>query len=263
MQEYNLHTHSVYCGHGEGTLDDYADYALLDGLKTLGFSEHLPFPDNRLSFSRMDYSMKAPFEVDLERVRRKYSEKGLEILKGWECDYFDDMDSYYEELRETSDYLIVGVHNIPLDGKPMSIFGHYLRPDDLYAYADIAIKAISTGYFTYMAHPDVFFYRYQHFDADAKAVSNAIIDAALEMNLPLEANGNGIIRESLYRRPAYPMREFWDLAISKGVKVVAATDAHKPENVAKPLIKLESFFSCYKDFRFLTLDEVLRREPQK
>ena len=114
--DFNLHTHSVYCGHGEGTLDEYADIALSSGLRTLGFSEHLPFPDNRLSYSRMDYSMKKPFEVDLERVRSKYSEKGLRILKGWECDYFEDMHEYYEELKETSDYLIFGVHNIPLDG---------------------------------------------------------------------------------------------------------------------------------------------------
>ena len=82
------------------------------------------------------------------------------------------------------------------------------------------------------------------------------------MDIPLEANGNGLIRESLYRRPAYPMREFWDLAISKGVKVVAATDAHKPRNVVRPLENVYSFFSCYKDLKFLTLDEVLKKEPQ-
>ncbi len=259
MIDYNLHTHSRYCGHGEGNPSDYAESALRSGLKVLGFTEHLPFPDDRLSASRMAYAMKDRFTSDVAKVREEYSKKGLEVLLGWECDYFDDMEHYYEELRQETDYLIFGTHYTLIDGSYRSIFTRPLAKSDLALYADSTIKGMRSGFFTYLAHPDVFFIGYEKFDDEAKAVSKAIIDAAKDLGMILEANGNGLIRPSKYDRPSYPMREFWDMAVDKGIRTVPATDAHKPENTSRSLPMLEGFFSSYPGFRFLKVDEVLGR----
>ena len=39
----NYHTHTVRCGHAEGSERDYVRRALEGGLKILGFSDHTPY----------------------------------------------------------------------------------------------------------------------------------------------------------------------------------------------------------------------------
>ena len=40
----NYHTHTARCGHAVGEDREYAEMALARGLKTLGFSDHVPMP---------------------------------------------------------------------------------------------------------------------------------------------------------------------------------------------------------------------------
>ena len=69
--KYNLHTHSFYCGHGSGTIKEYADFAQASGYEVFGFSEHIPFPDNHFKSSRMDYSRKALYEADVNEEKNR------------------------------------------------------------------------------------------------------------------------------------------------------------------------------------------------
>ncbi len=49
MKKTNYHTHTKRCMHAEGTEADYVKAALNACLDVLGFSDHGPFPDNRLT----------------------------------------------------------------------------------------------------------------------------------------------------------------------------------------------------------------------
>ena len=91
---YNLHTHSFYCGHGSGTIKEYADRAEEAGFDVLGFSEHIPFCDGFLSKSRMAFDDFALYESDVmeEKINRAFP-----VLLGYEVDYFDSRRAYYEE----------------------------------------------------------------------------------------------------------------------------------------------------------------------
>ena len=45
IDSVNLHTHCCRCRHASGTVAEYAESAHQAGIKILGFSDHMPFPD--------------------------------------------------------------------------------------------------------------------------------------------------------------------------------------------------------------------------
>ena len=52
-ERVNYHTHCYRCRHAHGGVMEYAEEAIRKGLTTLGFSDHLPFPDDRYGGRRM------------------------------------------------------------------------------------------------------------------------------------------------------------------------------------------------------------------
>lgn len=242
MQKYNLHTHSFYCGHGKGSIREYAEEALEKGLGLLGFTEHLPFPDDKLSRTRMPYSAKKEYEEDVKRVRDEYREKGLEILLGWECDYFSSYKSYFEDVKAESDYIICGTHYKICEDGLKSLFNGKLTQSEVLNVAERTAEAASTRLFDFIAHPDVFFIGYEDFDSTAERASRIIIEESMKSGAELEINGNGLIRPSLFLRPAYPVKDFWMLARSMGIdKAVCSSDAHSVENLTKSFPLMDEF----------------------
>lgn len=260
--KYNLHTHSFYCGHGVGELEDYVREAKNNSIELLGFSEHCPVKENRWSKSRMDYKTVDTYlaNIDnLKEVEKQNNEKNLalkqdiektslKILSGFECDYFKEYHSYLEEMKERCDYLIFGVHYLNLPTNKDFPLHHYpLNKKALSVYAKQYIKSIESGLFSLAAHPDLFFIQYFKWDEQAKAVSKDIIEAALYYDMPLEVNGNGILKEKTIgfnndMRYLYPVEEFWNLAKSYDkIKIISNSDAHSPYNIGKAIDLCDKF----------------------
>ncbi|HKL58341.1 MAG TPA: histidinol-phosphatase [Sphaerochaeta sp.] len=231
----NLHTHSYYCGHGFGEVAEYAQEGLKQGLQLLGMSEHCPVPDNRWGGSRMPYSMLDSYTKDCLATKDEYAGR-LEVLRGFECDYLPQYKSYYEELRERSDYLFFAIHDLSLDiDDEYSMFWNPITKDDLFTYTEFYLKGIESGIFLFGAHPDVFCHSYRAWDDESIACSKAIIECAIANDVALEINGNGmrkrLIKTSYGSRYPYPHHEFWKLASQYPVKVLCNSDAHKPSHV--------------------------------
>ena len=240
-QFVNLHTHSYYCGHGEGELSEYAYKAEKEGLKVLGFSEHCPVKENRWRESRMDYSQFSNYIKDVIKLKNDYSGK-LKILLGAECDWDlkNQYYSYYKDylLSELGfDYLIIGSHCINIGGEDLMVYKQSQSKLILHKYTDNLISAMQSGLFIIAAHPDLFANTYRIWDKEAIACSRAILECAEENGTCLEINGNGLRKEMIetpkgLRRP-YPLEEFWELSKNYDIKVSTSSDAHKPEDVAK------------------------------
>lgn len=231
----NLHTHSHYCGHGDGEVVEYAHEGIKQGLQVLGMSEHCPVPDNRWRYSRMPYSRLASYQKDCLAVRDMFAGK-LEIVRGFECDYLPSYRSYFEDLREVSDYLFFAVHDLSLDiNDEISVFYRPLTKKNLHAYTKAYIQGIESGLFLFGAHPDLFCFSYWEWDEEALACSKAIIECAVDHGVALEVNGNGMRRAKVETseglRYAYPHHKFWKLASEYPLKVICNSDAHKPEFV--------------------------------
>ncbi|MGM9971926.1 MAG: PHP domain-containing protein [Anaeroplasmataceae bacterium] len=222
----NYHTHTVLCGHATGSINDIINAAIEYGYKELGFSEHAPLPmhlfneyDSKRLYAYENMSMDT-FHKDYLNVLKKESErKDISIKIGLESEYIEGEEEFYKELRSNVEYMILGVHFFMYKGKLIDTYAE-INKDTMYAYANNIEKALSTGLFDYLAHPDLFLYNDIEFDSDAIKVSNMIIDSCIRHNVILEINCNG--------KGKYPRREFYELVKNKPVKVMIGVDAHDP-----------------------------------
>ena len=138
-----------------------------------------------------------------------------------------------------AEYLILGQHQIG-DGYPECIPSTKIceSQTDLLVYVDCVCRAIESGVFTYVAHPDII-----NFVGDDKIYRDEmmrICEASLKRSIPLEINFLGIRKGRRYPNP-----KFWELAGEAQCPVTFGCDAHEPEaaydgeslSVAKWLVK--------------------------
>ncbi len=238
----NLHTHSFYCGHGHGTISEYVQKGKDLGLKVLGFSEHLPFPNNKLSRSRMDFSQMSSYESDVLSFK---ADKDIKILLGYEADYFENYYDYMSQIKERVEFLTFGVHYIKTSAGYISPFVDKLGVAELTQYFNQFKAAMESKLFTFAAHPDLFYSGYLKWDENAISVSKDMIALSKEYDIPLEINGNGLLKTIRNHQPNYPYHKFWDLAFEEGAKVIVGFDAHEVEDLKNSGDELNKFCSTY------------------
>lgn len=233
----NFHTHTKRCHHAGGEDEAYVKYAIERGLKVLGFSDHTPYfyDGGYISPAKMLPSEADGYFESLLHLREKY--KGtIEIKIGFETEYyplyFDRLVSEYRKYP--LDYIILGQHFIGNEGAQdaESAFGKKTDRRTLTRYVNQCAEALSTGRFTYFAHPDVI-------DLDIKTAEDEqfteseyerLIRAAMKTETPLEINLCGV-----RSRRNYPVPAFWRTVGRLGCEVVVGCDAHSPSQVADPV----------------------------
>lgn len=259
MKKINYHTHTYRCGHANGNEEDMIKAAIDMGIEVLGMCGHVPLPHYRKHLLRSIPSlrglrsvlslvrafiangpnMRMPFqqmEEHLEILRdcqKKYKEQ-ITIYKGFEAEGLSEYFDYYQSLlyEHKVDYLILG-HHFHKHCIHNDYYGRdHMGKKDIYQYCNDVEKALETGLFSYLAHPDLFLMGYQQFDLDAQTVSRRICEKAKELHIPLEINAGGmrkglsdIAGEQLY---LYPNAHFWDIASDVGNDVIVGFDAHDP-----------------------------------
>ena len=87
MELVTTHTHTSFCGHGEGTVEELAAAAEVAGVTTLAVTEHYPLSK---AFDPRDYlSMPAArvgeYLAAIDEARERHP--GLEIIAGCELDW--------------------------------------------------------------------------------------------------------------------------------------------------------------------------------
>lgn len=220
---YNYHTHTTRCRHATDADEDYIRCAIEAGIKYLGFSDHIPFrfPDGHESFYHMELSSGEEYISTMRALRDKYQDKIL-ISVGFEMEYYP---SYFEDMLNLArnlgaEYLILGQHFIG-DEWPDGI-GSRAYTEDLRLlceYVDNVIKAIETGVFTYVAHPDII--NFGGCEEDYTREMTRLCIAAKEHNIPLEINLHG-----LQHNRFYPSDRFFKIAGEVGAPVAFGMDVH-------------------------------------
>jgi histidinol-phosphatase (PHP family) len=243
----NYHTHTWRCMHATGDVPDYVEAARRAGLAELGFSDHVPQPDGRWPLYRMNYDELDGYIGLVREARRAEEERrargagAVAIRLGLECEYAEDLYSYYHDelLGERGlDYLAAGIHVYAFEGRWRDSFaiGDSAR---LAAYVRQVELAVESGLFAFLAHPDVFCNGYLPWDGSAEAAARDICAACESAGLPMEINANGLRKPLVaapegLRRP-YPHPRFWEIASEYRVKAIAGSDAHDPADVAAGL----------------------------
>jgi histidinol-phosphatase (PHP family) len=240
--KHNFHTHTYRCKHARGDVADYCEVALELGMETLGFSDHSALPDDRWLSARMPYEQLDDYVEAIDQARLDFPL--LTVLKGMECEYLPRFRSFYEDelmgarqfdyLAGASHYFIDG--QLPNGRNKWS--GTYSSANDapsLRAYADYTINMMSSGLFSFIAHPDLFGVGYHTWDANTIACSTDILNAARELDVAMELNALGMRKQAAQAQddpaPLYPWLPFWQLAAELDAPMIVNSDAHRPEDL--------------------------------
>ncbi|MGL4847821.1 MAG: histidinol-phosphatase [Clostridium sp.] len=229
----NFHTHTTRCLHATGSDEEYILEAIKSGYTTLGFSDHAPYPDNRFLY-RMQFEELDEYYDSIFKLKEKYKDK-IEIRIGLEIEYNSEMNFYYEELLKKFDYLVLGQHVTPHTERFINNF-ELDNTEDYIAYALSIKEALETGYFAFLAHPDLIFLNKFSLDSNGVLAREIILDAAASNDTILELNANGIRKGKFTfldgERYAYPDHRFWELASKRNIKVLISADAHDPSELS-------------------------------
>ena len=154
----DLHTHSVLSKHAYSSLTENIEYALSNGLKLYGISEHQPDDANAGAheFAFVNAKRVTPNEIN-----------GMKILVGAEMNILDngfETSNHPEKL----DYCIASMHGYV-----------YSKVHTFEQNTDNYIKAINTPYITFLGHLDYPIYKC-NYEKVIKAVRDA--DKLIELN---------------------------------------------------------------------------------
>lgn len=232
----NYHSHTFRCKHAVGDVEDYAAVAVEKGLIHMGVTEHTPLPDNRWPFMRFKVDDMDDYIDAINKASTKHPE--LKILKGMECDYAKEYESFFrDELlgKWNLDYLITGAHYFIHNGAWESPWTGTKEKAQLKNYVEYIVKTMETGLFAFVAHPDAFGCSYLEWDENATSCAKYLFEAAAQLNVPFEINSYGfrkeIIQTASGKRFMYPWEPFWEVASQYDINVIINSDAHRPEDI--------------------------------
>ncbi len=225
---FNLHTHTARCHHARGEDREYVEAAIRAGYTEMGFSDHAPmiFPaeSGHVSHFRMLPSEYEAYVMSVLALREEYA-ADIRIYLGLEAEYYPAL--FRESLafwcQYPIDYLIQGQHFIGNEYDPGSVYPAHPTTDEavLRRHVKQTLEGLSTGAFTYVAHPDLANYtgdkEVYRFEAER------LCEGAKKYGVPLELNLLGYAEGR-----SYPNRLFWEVARKVGNDVVIGLDAHAP-----------------------------------
>jgi histidinol-phosphatase (PHP family) len=225
----NYHTHTYRCHHASGTEREYIEKAIAEGLEVMGFSDHvpMPFPDGHQSGFRVRIEELEDYIRTLEALREEYKDR-IKILIGFEAEYYP---AYFDAMMALIspydyDYMILGQHFIDNEGSPY-VSAPVTQEEALTRYVDQVLEGLSTGKYTYLAHPDVY-----NFTGDAAIYDRhmrRLCQGCKQMNIPIEVNLLGLMGGR-----HYPSDRFFRIAGEVGNVAVIGCDSHHAKDVADP-----------------------------
>lgn len=244
----NFHTHTKLCGHATGMPLEYAVQAQKDGCCELGFTDHAPMPDGSLEKYWQGTRMKLQeAQIYIQSVKEAAAAVDFPVHLGFEAEWDENLVSWYKEklLGEFgAEYLVLGSHWATLGGAHVYC-QEITEKEDLFLYVKQTIKAMESGIFKFLAHPDVFMGGWKKWDDNAKSCLKEILDASVSLAMPIEVNGYGIAKPKVQTerglRFQYPIEEFWEIAAASKAKILCNSDAHNPEDVIKNARKAIAF----------------------
>ena len=136
------------------------------------------------------------------------------------------MDGYKDKIDQYRDIL-------SRDSKIRS--DYKLAEKNYVEYAEYISRGLSTGLFSFLAHPDIMFYNDFAFDSNCRKACDIILTAVEKNNVPVEFNANGLRREKkIYpdgKRHPYPYLPFWKIIRGSNIRVILGADSHTPDQV--------------------------------
>ncbi|MCR4848472.1 MAG: histidinol-phosphatase [Bacteroidales bacterium] len=244
MQNFNIHTHSIYSD-GKSTPREHVEEAIRQGLVKLGFSEHGPLPfDNTFSVKA---ERMPDYLAEIAQLKEEFKDR-IEILCGLEADYIPGVSETFAVTKEKYhlDYLIGGVHLVGhsanpeelwfIDGPKWEIYDEGLQKffngdirKAVKCFFDQTNQMIEHEEFDIIAHFDKIKMhnrdRYFHEDEDwYRKLALETLDLIHQKGLVVEVNTRGIYKKRY--NGFYPSPWLMTEAHKMGVPMIISSDAH-------------------------------------
>lgn len=240
----NFHTHTYLCKHAVGEAKDYAKVACEHNFKALGFSDHCAYPDNTWIGMHMELYQQ---ELYKEMVQEAKEASNIPIYRGYECEWHKSFYSWYHDkliCEDKAEYLIFGPHWVKL-GSEFVYVSEFKDKASFIKYVDLTIEGMNSGLYSYIAHPDLFLESVSDIGPFYLDLCKKIIEAAIEIKMPIEINGNGCIKDKIMRNKQmeyrYPVKDFWLLAKEMGAHIIIASDSHDPKTLVSNITLADNF----------------------
>lgn len=244
MQNFNLHTHSIYSD-GKSQPREIVEEAVRQGLMTLGFSEHSPLPfDNNFSVKEADMPC---YVAEITQLKEEFKGK-IDLYCGLEADYLTGVSEPFAVTKERYhlDYLIGGVHLVGqsanpdeiwfIDGPKWEVYDEGLQKffdgdirRAVRRFYEQSNEMIENEQFDIIAHFDKIkmHNRERYFREDElwyRKLALETLDLIREKGLVMEINTRGIYKKRY--NGFYPSPWLMEEACKMGVPAIISADAH-------------------------------------
>jgi len=232
----DYHMHTPRCNHAIGTVIEYAEAALLVGLKEIGMSDHSPMPGGFDKAWRMDRSELDAYLNEVSEAQNIFAGR-LDIKMGLEADFHPGTENYVQEMIAAHDwdYVIGSVHYIgewgfdnPDEVKQWEVWD----VEDAYcAYYELVAASAESGLFDIIGHPDLIKKFGHRPPLDSQRVLDAeerMLVAVKKADVALEVSSAGLRKPV---REVYPHARIIARATELDIPVSFGSDAHAPGEV--------------------------------
>ena len=235
----DLHTHTVYSD-GKASPEEMVRAAIDMGLEEIGISDHsYTFFDESYCIKK---DMIESYKREIAALKEKYRDD-ISVLCGVEQDaYSTESTEGYDYVIGSAHYLKVGEKYYPLDcargdfiALAEGVFGgdYYALAEQYFslvsAYAERADVSI-IGHFDLVTKYNEGGVLFDESDPRYLAAAKRAIDKLVAAGKTFEVNTGAIARK--YRTAPYPAPTLLSYIREKGGKLLLASDAHSPQNIA-------------------------------
>ncbi|MFX0180719.1 MAG: histidinol-phosphatase HisJ [Candidatus Hodarchaeota archaeon] len=250
MELEDWHTHSSFCRHAIGSLEDYVEKAIKLDLNLIGLSDHFPyeFLKGIEGIPYDEYAMKLD-EIEQylstgEELKEVFNDR-IEIKIAFELDYIENQAASYKRYlnkhSDRLDYILGSIHILQGKGQIFAFDdSRFLKNYELYG-------SITTVYLDYyltlqkMIRSSEFdFDIIAHFDLpkkfNKKPENPELIDEqvikTLELvkkkNLTIEINTSGLRKQI---KEQYPSVKIIKIMYELDIPILLGSDAHHPDEL--------------------------------
>ena len=156
----------------------------------------------------------------------------ITIHLGLEAEYYPRYEDHLRRMRERGiGYYLLGQHAIDSEeDSPWTSQACEADDDMVRRYADTVARALGTGLFAYVAHPDIYLRRRpaERFNRACEEAADIICQSALEAGVPVEYNLLGLDCRHRGEVNCYPADAFWQYIAKWRVPAIIGVDAHQP-----------------------------------
>jgi len=234
---FDLHTHHERCGHAVGSMENYIESAIAEGIRILGISDHSPYffaeedhPFPGLAMARSEFSK---YVEEAVRLKKKY-ENRIELLIGVESDIYKEHIDLYGQVYDgfPLDYIIGSIHftspHSIMRALDWRVATEEERESEFKRYVELFQLSVQSKWVNIIGHMDRVNRGYASFQQRLAPYIDPTLKMMAERGVAMEVNTSGYRNAS---QEWYPSLDVIERARYYGVEITFGSDAHHPNRI--------------------------------